>query len=124
LLTALASEVRASQNILSGTRSPINDSKDGTEYGRVVVVSLPSVVAEETTRSALFSSERTNKLFKLAGHIQTHNAEVAFFQPTCTGFATGEALRLATEEMKQRQDTLRDGFEDWQRKIVAWRSEA
>ena len=117
LLTAFASEVRASKIILRGTSTPIEGS-NGKVFGEVVVVSLPSIVVEECARSGLFSSEHTDDFFNLAGHIQVHNAEVSFLQAARTGFVTDRALQAATEEMKKRQCDLYMLYEDWQTRIM------
>jgi hypothetical protein len=111
LLTALASEVRASQRILSGEPTLIKSSYTNKVFGRVVLVPLPHVVVEEAARSALFPSEQTDEFFNLTGNIQVHNNEISFLFATRTGFATDEALQRATDEMKQRQKHLCDIYE-------------
>jgi hypothetical protein len=116
LLTAFASEVRASQIILRGRPTPIIGS-NGKVFGEVVVVSLPSIVVEECARSGLFTSEHTDDFFNLAGHIQVHNAEISVLQAARTGFVSDLALQAATEEMEKRQCNLYKLYEDWQRRI-------
>ena len=112
LLTALDSEIRASQRILSGRPTPIEHWVTRKEVGRIVLVPLPHVVVEEAARSALFSSEETDGFFNLSGKIQVHNNEITFFYATRTGLVTEVALQIATDELKERQDELRQIFKE------------
>jgi len=112
LRRALASEIRASQGILSGDPTPIMSSGTHAVFGEVVLVPLPHVVVEEAARSALFTSAKTDQFFYLAGYIQVHNNELIFLFATRTGFVTDEALRLATKELKERQEDLRKIYEE------------
>jgi uncharacterized membrane protein YccC len=110
LLTNLAGETQANQNILNQRASEYRTREGTTEH--VILVRLSFLVAQEALRSGVFTSNEARFLSELIGELQTHNEEVRNILSTRTGLEStgviqGSASRYDISDLQLRQKGIR-----------------
>jgi hypothetical protein len=111
-LTALAGELQANLDSLrSKDRTKLHGRIFGHEQHYIPIaearlVRLPPLVIESAISSGLFDAYDTLVLTHIARALIVHNAEVEFLLSIRSGEAYADTVRLAQQELEQRQQHI------------------